>query len=90
MTKVMADLGSRGGTAVGRYDEAVQSPCRLWHSPSFAPSELIHISLFSPRLAPWAALFRRFAAATRSKRPLLVKAHPGGETLALRMTYQVL
>jgi hypothetical protein len=28
---------------------------------SFAPSGLIHLSFTDPRLAPWAAFFRRFA-----------------------------
>jgi hypothetical protein len=37
----------------------------LWslrRSVSFAPLELDAFPLFSPRLAPWAAFFRRFAA----------------------------
>jgi len=47
---------------------------------SFAPSELAYLPTFHPRLTPWAAFYRRFAAGsfTRRFRAGLSRAAPSG------------
>jgi hypothetical protein len=60
-----SDSGVQGrGTGVDR----VCLKDRVLKIDAFAPSGLVHLLRSHPRLAPWAALLRRFAAAIQRAR----------------------
>jgi hypothetical protein len=60
-------LFARGGSVWRK--RCVSSLRSLYRSLSFAPLGLALISIHAPRLTPWAAFLRRFAAALLSAAP---------------------
>ena len=59
----MSPGGGGGGNWVSRTGIG-SGLKRFLKSVSFAPAGLVLLKSFNPRLAPWAAFFRRFAAGT--------------------------
>src|SRR5271154_4925331 len=67
--KIGADFGRYERLAIfGAKDEVKDEIARGVRQVSFAPSELAHYFATVPRLAPWAAFLRRFAAKGRIRR----------------------